>query len=91
MPVVIPQYVNAAVVHGAALLGAKAGRAHKTGGKESLWSIMRQMNKTGRVELPSILRREKKLLDVKYTVFLEQSRLQREYRKAVDTALEHFQ
>lgn len=88
MPVVIPQYANAAVVHGAAMLGAKAGRARMTGGKESLWSIMRQMSKAGRVELPSTSKREKKLLEIKYTVFLEQSRLQREYRKSVDTALE---
>lgn len=87
MPVVIPQYVNAAVVHGAAMLGAKAGKAHKTGGKESLWNIMGQMSKAGRVELPSTSKREKKLLDVKYKVFLEQSRLQREYRKSVDTML----
>ncbi|CRK25574.1 hypothetical protein BN1708_018165, partial [Verticillium longisporum] len=47
MPVLIPRYVNAAVVHGAAMLGAKAGSADEEGRTEGLWSIMDRMSKPG--------------------------------------------
>jgi FGGY-family pentulose kinase len=86
MPVIIPQYVTAAVVHGAAMLGAKAA-AEKGGRKEDLWSIMSRMSKRGRVVLPGKGAMEKKLLDVKYKVFLEQARTQQLYRKEVDEAI----
>lgn len=88
MPVLIPRYVHAAVVHGAAMLGAKAASADKTTGKtEDLWSIMDRMSKPGRAVYPSKDPYEKKLLDVKYKVFLEQCHSQRQYRKDVDDVL----
>jgi FGGY-family pentulose kinase len=87
MPVLIPRYVNAAVVHGAAMLGAKAASADKDGNTEPLWDIMDRMSKPGKVVWSRGDPAEKKLLDVKYKVFLEQCRVQQEYRKLVDDAL----
>jgi FGGY-family pentulose kinase len=86
MPVVIPRYVHAAVVHGAAMLGAKAASADAQGKTEELWSVMDRMSKPGRVTKPGTNDKEKALLDVKYSVFLEQCRTQQEYRKSVDEA-----
>lgn len=87
MPVIIPRYVHAAVVHGAAMLGVKAASADKEGKTEALWSIMDRMSKPGRVVRPGKDKNEKRLLDAKYKIFLEQSRTQVEYRKSVDEAL----
>ena len=86
MPVLIPRYVHAAVVHGAAMLGAKAASADSEGKTEHLWSIMDRMSKPGRLVKPGTDAAEKRLLDAKYEVFLEQCRTQQEYRKKVDEA-----
>jgi nuclear pore complex protein Nup93 len=87
LPVLIPKYITAAVVHGAAMLGAKAASADKEGKTESLWNIMDRMSKPGRVVTSRNDVGEKKLLDAKYDVFLDQCRTQREYRKKVDEAI----
>lgn len=87
IPVLIPRYVHAAVVHGAAMLGAKAASADAKGDTENLWSIMDRMSKPGRLVKPGTNASEKKLFDAKYEVFLEQARTQREYRSKVDTAI----
>ncbi|KAL2019450.1 hypothetical protein VTK56DRAFT_9655 [Thermocarpiscus australiensis] len=95
MPVLIPRYVHAAVVHGAAMLGAKAASARKDeadggGGRvvtEPLWDIMDRMSKPGKIVWSSGDPVEKRLLDAKYEIFLEQCRTQREYRKRIDEAL----
>ena len=83
MPVLIPRYVHAAVVHGAAMLGAKAASDDGRGG-ESLWSIMDRMSKPGKTVRPGTIAQEKKLLDEKYRVFLEMCDEQRERRSRVD-------
>lgn len=83
MPVLIPQYVHAAVVHGAAMLGAKAASEQK-GKPEALWSIMDRMSKPGKAVHPTKNQGEKDLLAVKYKVFLEQCYGQQRYRKEVD-------
>ena len=90
MPVLIPRYVNAAVVHGAAMLGAKAASAGQDGTTESLWAIMDRMSKPGRVVHPRPNPGEKKLLDAKYDVFLEQTRTQQAYRSKVDDVIKEF-
>lgn len=87
MPVVIPQYVHAAVVHGAAMLGAKAASTDKNGKSEPLWTIMDRMSKPGRAVLPGTGEMEKKLLEIKYEVFLEQCEQQRVCRRRVDEAI----
>lgn len=86
MPVVIPRYVHAAVVHGAAMLGAKAASADKNGKTEDLWTIMDRMSKPGRVVHPNKDVNEKKLLDAKYLIFLEQCSTQQTYRASIDEA-----
>ena len=90
MPVLIPQYVHAAVVHGAAMLGAKAASADKNGKTEALWDIMDRMSKPGRAVLPTKDQHEKELLAVKYKVFLEQCQSQQVYRADVDQAVENW-
>ncbi|KAK2737110.1 hypothetical protein FQN57_000449 [Myotisia sp. PD_48] len=87
MPVFIPRYVHAAVCHGAAMLGAKAASADNEGKTEELWSIMDRMSKPGKAVHPTKNNYEKKLLDVKYKVFLEQCHKQQEYRKEVDDVI----
>lgn len=88
MPVLIPRYVHAAVVHGAAMLGAKAASTDKEGKSEPLWDIMDRMSKPGKAVYPNKDSHEKKLLDVKYKVFLEQCEQQQQYRKDVDDVVE---
>jgi FGGY-family pentulose kinase len=87
MPVLVPRYVHAAVVHGAAMLGAKAA-SHAAGRPEALWTIMDRMSKPGRTVLPSKDKGEKKLLGAKYEVFLLQCEQQQEWRRNVDEAVE---
>ncbi|KJX92092.1 fgy-family carbohydrate kinase like protein [Zymoseptoria brevis] len=84
MPVLIPRYVHAAVVHGAAMLGAKAASTDKEGNSEPLWDIMDRMSKPGKAVYPNKDETEKKLLQAKYKVFLEQCQQQQEYRKNID-------
>ncbi|KAI9844273.1 MAG: hypothetical protein M1837_005683 [Sclerophora amabilis] len=88
MPVLIPRYVHAAVAHGAAMLGAKAATADKNGITEELWSIMDRMSKPGKTVAPSKDVAEKKLLGIKYKVFLEQCQSQQDYRNSVDQVVE---
>ncbi|KAI9695253.1 MAG: hypothetical protein M1820_008772 [Bogoriella megaspora] len=87
MPVLIPKYVHAAVVHGAAMLGAKAASADKNGKTEDLWSIMDRLSKPGRTVWPKKDEGLKKLLKVKYDIFLEQCEGQQRFRKEVDDAI----
>jgi FGGY-family pentulose kinase len=87
MPIVIPRYVHAAVVHGAAMLGAKAASADKDGKTEELWKIMSRMSKPGKVTRPGRDAMEKRLLDAKYEIFLQQAKTQQIYRKTVDEAV----
>ena len=92
MSVLIPRYVNAAVVHGAAMLGAKAASHNKGDGSEpeSLWDIMDRMSKRGRLVDPSNDPGEKKMLDAKYQIFLDMCSTQQQYRQRVDKAVESW-
>jgi FGGY-family pentulose kinase len=87
VPVLIPRYVHAAVVHGAAMLGAKAA-SHEGGGKgEPLWDIMDRLSKPGRTVHPTKDKGEKKLLDAKFKVFLQQCEEQQKWRRDIDEAV----
>lgn len=68
LPVCIPRYIDAAVVLGSAILGAKAASQDENGKSESLWTIMDRMSQPGRVVFPEMDEKEKRLLDVKYEV-----------------------
>ncbi|KAH6999121.1 hypothetical protein BKA56DRAFT_627194 [Ilyonectria sp. MPI-CAGE-AT-0026] len=72
---IIPHYIDAAVLCGAAMLRATTA--------SDLRSIMHRMSKPGRFVKPNLDTNEK-LLNVKYRVFLGQCRTQREYRRRVD-------
>jgi ribulose kinase len=91
MPVLIPCYVKAAVVHGAAMLGVKAASQSKSlleGSEvETLWSIMNRMTKPGRLVQPGKDEGEMALFNAKYEVFLEMCSSQQAYRKRVDEAV----
>lgn len=96
MPVLIPRYVHAAVVHGAAMLGAKAASAAAdrdkdkaaAGAGETLWSIMDRMSKPGHLVKPNDNTGELALLEAKYAIFLDMCERQQEYRRRVDAATE---
>ncbi|KAK5001993.1 hypothetical protein LTR39_006800, partial [Cryomyces antarcticus] len=88
MPVLIPRYVHAAVVHGAAMLGAKAASTDKDGNSEPLWDIMDRMSKPGKAVWPTKDEGEKKLLKAKYKIFLEQCAVQQQYRAEIDEAVQ---
>ncbi|ORY86790.1 hypothetical protein BCR37DRAFT_123748 [Protomyces lactucae-debilis] len=79
LPVVMPEYIDAAVVLGSAFLGVQAS----TG--EPLWDVMARMSKSGKVVYPSEDADEMALLGVKYKVFLDMATSQRRYRAAVDS------
>lgn len=87
MPVVVPRYVNAAVCHGAAMLGAKAASADSEGKTVDLWDVMDKMSKPGKAFLPSKDTHEMAFLRVKYEVFLDQCQRQQQYRKLMDKAI----
>lgn len=84
MPVMIPRYVHAAVVHGAAMLGAKAASTDKDGKSEPLWDIMDRLSKPGKAVYPNNDEGERKLLEAKYKIFLQQIEQQQKYRKELD-------
>ncbi|KAK9477114.1 hypothetical protein V1514DRAFT_334900 [Lipomyces japonicus] len=89
MPVVIPRYIDAAVVLGAAMLGAKAGSADDQGKTASLWHIMESMSKQGTVVYPSDHESERQLVQAKYKIFIDQAERQIRYRSIVDAVLNH--
>ena len=78
VPVIMPEYIDAAVVLGSAFLGVQAA----TG--QALWDVMARLSKTGNVVYPSEDADEIALLRVKYSVFLDLAKTQREYRSKVD-------
>lgn len=86
MPVVVPRgrYVEAAVCHGAAMLGVKAGNVDSEGHTVDLWDVIDQMSKHGSIFYPTEGGYEKALLAAKYQVFLDQCQRQREYRAVVE-------
>ncbi|KAK9234386.1 hypothetical protein V1525DRAFT_413212 [Lipomyces kononenkoae] len=88
MPVVIPKYIDAAVVLGAAMLGAKAGSHDDKGFTTGLWDIMKTMSGPGRVVYPSQDPTEIKLINAKYKIFLDMARRQQEYRSLMDAVLD---
>jgi FGGY-family pentulose kinase len=87
MPVVIPRYVHAAVVCGAAMLGVRAASCRDGGEGEGLWSIMSRMTKIGRTVGPSRDGIAVRILEAKYQIFLEQCASQVRWRREVDDAL----
>ncbi|EAA64275.1 hypothetical protein AN1568.2 [Aspergillus nidulans FGSC A4] len=86
MPVIVPRgrHVEAAVCHGAAMLGVKAANLDAPGKTVDLWDVIEQTSKPGDVCHPTTAEYERALLAAKYQVFLDQCTRQREYREMVD-------
>ncbi|KAL4744131.1 hypothetical protein BDV11DRAFT_210791 [Aspergillus similis] len=86
MPVIVPRgrHVEAAVCHGAAMLGVKAANLNARGETADLWDVIERTSKPGDVCHPTTAEYERGLLAAKYQVFLDQCKRQREYRKMVD-------
>lgn len=88
-PVVIPKYIDSAVVLGAAIMGASAYRILELGTQISkrdvLWDTMRSMTTANGVIMPfEPSHSERRLLDAKYGIFLKMANDQREYRSIMD-------
>ncbi|KAF3901920.1 Gluconokinase [Orbilia brochopaga] len=89
LPVVIPRYIDAAVVLGSAMMGAKAAGADEATGKtEGLWDIMDRLSKPGKMVHVTADQNELALLDAKYRVFLQMSEDQQKFRKSIDAAIQ---
>ncbi|KAJ6009429.1 FGGY-family carbohydrate kinase [Penicillium canescens] len=80
VPVVLPEYVHAAVCHGAAMLAAMAASGVSSKISEGLWAIIRQISKPGQRINPTTDVNEHRLLQAKYEIFLDIFFKQREYR-----------
>ncbi|PWY66476.1 putative FGGY-family carbohydrate kinase [Aspergillus sclerotioniger CBS 115572] len=87
VPVVLPEYVHAAVCHGAAMLAAMAASSQFASVSKDLWTVMGEMSKPGWRVDPSTDENEQRLLQAKYEVFLDMCFRQREYRDLVDRKL----
>ncbi|SMN21106.1 similar to Saccharomyces cerevisiae YDR109C Putative kinase [Maudiozyma saulgeensis] len=94
-PVVIPRYIDSAVVFGAALLGASASnvyeRNRKEGNDDILWNTMKSMTKSSKVVKPTTIDNpDRKLLEVKYKIYLKMAQEQRNYRAMVDAVEQSY-
>lgn len=95
LPVIIPKYIDSAVVFGSAILGAMADVSRQQTSNtpnesvaDTLWDTMVKMTPEGTAIFPfdenNITR---KLLEVKYKIFIDMAYRQREYRNMVDFTL----
>ena len=88
-PVVIPKYIDSAVVFGAALLGASASKSFELEKPQShegiLWNTMTSMTKSDKVIMPqNIDSLDRTLLNVKYQIYLDMIQRQKDYRSMID-------
>lgn len=84
MPVVLPRSHATSVVLGAAMLGRFATMRNPLDPATALWDIMQEMTPPGMVVRPTAGETEKRLLDVKYRIFLESIEIQRRWRCEID-------
>lgn len=88
-PVVIPKYIDSAVVHGSAMLGALAAVEYSKGEKGSLWDVMSTMTPSGTtIDPESKDTLDYKIINAKYDIFLEMATFQQKARAHVDKVLE---
>jgi len=84
MPVLLPRSHAASVMLGAAMLGRFATMRDVPDPADALWDIMQEMTPPAMVVRPGAGQKEKKLLDVKYRIFLESIDIQRRWRREID-------
>lgn len=93
VPVILPHSYSAAVVLGAAMLGRFAAE-YASGKKfkdekehcERLWGIMVAMTPKGSIVKPEASKKDRKILDAKYKIFLESIDIQKRWRKEMEDA-----
>ncbi|EPS38089.1 hypothetical protein H072_8175 [Dactylellina haptotyla CBS 200.50] len=88
LPVAIPRYIDAAVVLGSAMLGAKAASADSAGETEGLWDIMDRLSKPGKMVNVTTDKYELALLEAKYKIFLQMSEDQQKFRNTIETEIQ---
>jgi ribulose kinase len=84
MPVVLPRSHSASVVLGAAMLGRFATMRNPQDPATALWDVMQEMTPLATVVRPDSEDTERKLLEVKYRIFLESIEIQRRWRNEID-------
>ncbi len=85
LSVIIPRYIDSAVVFGSALLGAKAASEDKD---TSLWDIMSTLtSKSTIINADDENTWDRKLLNVKYDIYLDMAKKQIDYRNMVDKVI----
>jgi len=84
--VVLPKYIEASVVIGAAICGASASGAMPIDGDKSttLWDFMEQMNKAGQIVVPTDISDEIEYNERKYMVYLSMWKDQIKYRHIME-------
>lgn len=94
LPIIIPKYIDSAVVFGSAILGAVASVDHNNLEGDSndrinmMWNVMQKLTPEGETVKPSEFDDiDKKLLNVKYEIFHDMIQTQIKYRKMVNDAL----
>lgn len=94
LPIIIPKYIDSAVVFGSAVLGAVASvnfnsNDYNDNGKtNNIWSIMQGLTPHGKIVYPSDPSDDDhKLLSIKYEIFHDMIQTQVKYRKMVNDAL----
>ena len=92
LPLIIPKYIDSAVVFGSAILGAMAYSSSKNnsdkGGADLLWSTMSNMTPDGTTVFPATEDSiERKLINVKHKIFLDMAKTQQTYRQLVENAI----
>ncbi|CCF56851.1 hypothetical protein KAFR_0B05560 [Kazachstania africana CBS 2517] len=97
LPVVIPKYIDAAVVFGAALIGATAwdvfnqcetndDRVPQV--EHTLWNAMVKMTGNGTTIAPKVNRHASQaLLNTKYKIYMDMAKTQKKYRSLIDDSL----
>lgn len=88
-PVVIPRYIDSAVVFGAAILGCAASKSYNNSSNQQnqviLWDTMKDMTKSDYIITPKSKNDpDRLLLDIKYDIFLDMAQKQKDYRALVD-------
>ncbi|CAG8487617.1 8421_t:CDS:2 [Paraglomus occultum] len=85
-PVVLPKYVEASVVIGAAICGASASEAMPIDGdkRTTLWDFMERMNGTGQIVATTAISDEIEYNERKYMVYLNMWKDQIHYRHIIE-------
>ncbi|KAI0034386.1 Pentulose kinase [Vararia minispora EC-137] len=90
IPIFIPHSFSVAVVLGSAILGRFAAEYRTSMSEEEhnrrLWTMMEEMTPPATVVYPAAAPKERKMLDAKYKIFLENIDIQKRWRQEMEDA-----